>query len=134
MFKRANLGNTSNSTSDELSFFSRNRENYVGTVEPKEEKKPEFKKKNTRSCEDVVGSPPKRTKRRGTGDDDEDSGDEIISTQKRHANVRERFDFCGWRLAATFAINILWSNVGVSQIQRLGYHALRLGVFTTADE
>lgn len=101
MFKRANLGSTSNSTSDELSFFSRNRENYVGTVEPKEEKKPEVKNKNTRSYEDGVGSPPKRTKRRDTtGDDDEDSGDEIISTQKRHANVRERFDFSsvgGWR-------------------------------------
>lgn len=95
MFKRANLGNTSNSTSDELSFFSRNRENYVGAVEPREEKKPEvIKKKNTRSCENGVSSPPKRAKRRGTtDDDDDDSGDEVISAQKRHANARERCDF-----------------------------------------
>lgn len=100
MFKRANLGNTSNSTSDELSFFSRNRENYTGAVEPREEKKPGVVKKNTRSCDSGVSSPPKRAKRQGTEDDDDDSGDEIISTQKRHANAnaRERCDFsaiCG---------------------------------------
>lgn len=94
MFKRANLGNTSNSTSDELSFFSRNRENYVGAVEPREEKKPEVVKKNTHNYDSGVSSPPKRAKRRGTTeDDDDDSGDEIISTQKRHANARERCDF-----------------------------------------
>lgn len=111
MFKRANLGNTSNNASDELSFFSRNRENYVGAAEPREEKKPEVKKENTRSRgddggserrdDDGAGSPPKRVKRRSAvGDDDEDSGDEITSRQKRHENARERcgFSACWWHI------------------------------------
>lgn len=138
MFKRANLGATSGSASDELSFFSRNRENYVGAVEPKEDKKPEVKKKHTRGydggdgCddddEDGAGTPPKRAKRRSiVGDDDEDSGDEIVSRQKRHENARERCGFFCRR--QDICSGLTWH-----QIQRLRHHTLRLGVFAAAEE
>lgn len=113
LFKRANLASTPSNAGDELSFFSRNRENYVGTAEPKEEKEPEVNKKHTHSRGDGgggsdrdrdrdrgggggddPGSPPKRAKRRSiVGDEDEDSGEEITSTRNRHANARERCGF-----------------------------------------
>lgn len=98
-FKRANLGASSTSAgNDELSFFSRNRENYVGIVEPKEEKKQDIVKKAHKHDDedgggnyDGAGSPPKRAKRR-EDDEDEDSGEEISSTQKRHASTRQKYE------------------------------------------
>lgn len=136
LFKRANLANTSSNAGDELSFFSRNRENYVGTAEPKEEKEPEVNKKHTHSRggdgggsdhdhdrDDDPGSPPKRAKRRSiVGDDDEDSGEEITSTRNRHANVRERCGFSAcWR---DIFVSVLWPNV-TSQIRWFGTSRVR---------